>query len=310
MSNFTYALLALAASGILFLRERIVFVEARASTRQLQAQIGALGEQLSRLEQSRSELERRVAEARDQARESGQAEVQTRAVVPPNPNRNGGWPTNEPYFYVPKRDLPGIGLVAYMTNAAVLEPFGSRTIQAPLPWTNRLSDDAVILFGMTPIEREAVDEAYLKLWEAFRHLGLGRVERIAPEPGWSIPVVSEYHVPRLTNEASTVLTELKSIFRPALGTPRADYFVEGAPGASIRHELSLLGQAEYFIVFGPNRSPDGEVQSAISYSRVIGEQFMGGSEPLDRNGYLQWFFKDGSPDPNPVDGSEYHGLGR
>jgi len=151
MSNFTYAFLALVAGGLLFLRERIVFVEVRASTRQLQAQIGSLGEQLSRLEQSRSELERRLAAARDQARTSSHAEAQ-RVVMPPNPDRNGGWPADEPYFYLPKHDLPGVGLVAFMTNAPVLN-----TITAPLPWTNRLSDDAAILFGMTPTDREAVD---------------------------------------------------------------------------------------------------------------------------------------------------------
>lgn len=192
MSNFTYAFLALAASGLLFLHERIAFVEVRASTRQLQAQIGSLDEQLSRLEQSRSELERRLAEARDQARTSGQTEAQARLVVPPNPDRNGGWPANEPYFYLPKHDLPWVGLVAFMTNAAREETPRSFVISAPLPWTNRLSNDAAILFGMTPTDREAVDEAYHKLWETFHQLCIDRVERIDPEPGWSIPVVSEY----------------------------------------------------------------------------------------------------------------------
>jgi hypothetical protein len=281
MSNFTYAFLVLAAGVTLFLRERIVFVEAHANTRQLQAQVGSLGEQLSRLEQSRSELERRLTEARDQARTSGHAEAQARVVVPPNPDRNGGWPTNEPYFYLPKRDLPSVGLVAF---------------EKSLPWTNRLSDDAAILFGMTPTDREAVEEACHKSWETFRQLGLGRVERIDPEPGWHIPVVSEYHVPRLTNEASAVLAELKPTFRAVLGTPRADYFVEGAPGVSIRNALGRSAQTEYFIVFGPNRSPDGEAQSAISYS--MGKTF-GGGELLKQNSYLRWFFRDSLPNPNP-----------
>jgi hypothetical protein len=306
MSNFTYAFLVLAAGGILFLRERIVFVEAHANARQLQARVGSLAEQLSRLEQNRSALERRLAEARDQARTSGQAEVQARVVVPPNPERNGGWPTNEPYFYLPKRDLPSVGLVAFMTNAPVVtlqyvSPEWTATntqINAPIPWTNRLSDDAAILFGMTRTEREAVDEAYLKSWETFRQLGLGRVERIDPEPGWQMPVVSEYHIPRLTNEVSAVLAELRRTLRPVLGTPRTDYFVKGAPGASIGGVMGQDAQIEYFIVFGPNRSPDGEVQSEISYSRVVGESFMGG-ESVTRNFYLRWFFQDGLPNPNP-----------
>jgi hypothetical protein len=175
-----------------------------------------------------------------------------------------------------------------MTNAPVLN-----TITAPLPWTNRLSDDAAILFGMTPTDREAVDEAYHKLWETFHQLCLGTVERIDPEPGWPIPVVSEYHIPRHTNEASAVLAELKPTFRPVLGTPRADYFVEGAPGVSIRIDLDHVAQFEYFRVFGPNRSPDGEVQSAISTSSD-GKVFWG----LD-NDYLRWFIKDSLRNPNP-----------
>lgn len=266
MSNFTFTFLALVAGGFMFLRERIVFVEARASTRQLQTQIGSLGEELSRLERSRSELERHLTEARDQARTSGQAEVQARAVVPPNPDRNGGWPTNEPYFYLPKHDLPSVGLVAFMTNTAVVTSYIAN-ITAPIPWTNRLSDDAAIVFGMTPTERETVDEAYHELWEKFRHLGLGRVERIDPEPGWQIPVVSEYHIPRLTNEVRAVLAELKRTLRPVLGTLRADYFVEGAPGASIGGVMGRNAQEEYFIVFGPNRSPG--ISTFDGFSRMV-----------------------------------------
>jgi hypothetical protein len=166
MSNFTYAFLALVAGGLLFLRERVVFISARASTQQLQTRIGLLSDKHSRLEQRRSELERRLAEARELARTSGQASIQAQVVVPPNPDWNGGWPTNEPYFYLPKRDLPGVGFFAFMTN-----PAANGMIQSPLPWTNRLSDDTAIVFGLTSTEREAVNDAYLDLWEKLRQRG-------------------------------------------------------------------------------------------------------------------------------------------
>ena len=90
-----------------------------------------------------------------------------------------------------------------------------------------------------------------------------------------------------------MLAELKPTFRPVLGTPRADYFVEGAPGVSIRIDLDHVAQFEYFRVFGPNRSPYGEVQSAISTSSD-GKVFWG----LD-NDYLRWFIKDSLRNPNP-----------
>ena len=116
MSNFTYAFLALAASGLLFLHERIAFVEVRASTRQLQAQIGSLDEQLSRLEQSRSELERRLAEARDQARR--QARQSSGSAVCRQILTGMAVGQRMSLTYFPKHDLPWVGLVAFMTNAA------------------------------------------------------------------------------------------------------------------------------------------------------------------------------------------------
>ena len=60
--------------------------------------------------------------------------------------------------------------------------------------------------------------------------------------------------------------ELKPTFRSVLGTPRADYFVDGAPGVSIRNALESTARCEYYRVFGPNPSPDGKVQTAISTS--------------------------------------------
>lgn len=295
MKNAVCLIFVVAVGGIIFLQQRSVFIRARASTTQLRAQVDSLGDQLDGLEKTQAELKRSLSEIL-RTLFTNRVVNAPGSVVPPDPERNGGWPTDAPYFYLPKQDLPRVKLASFMTNAPIVLGPNERMMRLSAPWTNQLSDDGAILLGMTPAERAGVDEAYLRLWERLRKLGLAKVERIAPEPGWSIPVVSEYHIPRLTNEVDTILSELKSTFSPILGTVRASHFVDGPAGGYIREGLRRAAEREYFIVFGPNRLPDGEVQSQISYS--LGSSF-GGGEPLKKDPYLTWFFGDTPPKPNP-----------
>src|SRR5688572_29350796 len=111
-----------------------------------------LRERTAGLEQRQADLQRQLDESQDRLgrlhREQAKASAPTQeAIVPPDPARQGGWPANAPYFYLPKKDLVSVGYHLFEGN--------------------RLTGDAAILFGMTADEREAADAAYDEMWRKF-----------------------------------------------------------------------------------------------------------------------------------------------
>lgn len=316
MNNLISVVLVFMAAVAVYLRQHSLLARTQADNQQIAGAIVALDARVKNLEARRSDVESRLARARSEVRTEQEREL-ARRPVPPDPNRNGGWPAGEPYFYLPKRDLPRLRYTAFKSGgdymmSLYVQPRGSVGKASPGPVavftprfpqslgrTDPVSDDTAILFGLTGDEREALDAAYRELWEQFRERGLARVERVAPETGWAFPAVTEYHIPFLTDEANQVLAGLRGTLREVLGSPRGDYFVDGIAGKSITNSLLYQAQTEYFIAFGSKRSPGGEAQSEVSYSHSHAASSFWGGEPLSRNSFLSWFFTDHMPNPNP-----------
>src|SRR5258708_5563172 len=69
------------------------------------------------------------------------------SLVPPmDPAREGLWPANKPYCYLSKKHLETIGFV-------------------PFAQEERLTSEAAILFGMSPVEKSAVNSVFQRFLE-------------------------------------------------------------------------------------------------------------------------------------------------
>jgi len=245
MSNLTPLLAVLVTASMIFLNQNARLAKVRSATAQLASQAGILRARAGELEQRQADLRRQLAESEDRLRllQQGQATApspNTEPIVPPDPTRQGGWPANAQYFYLPKKDLGSVGY---------------RLLEA-----NRLTDDATMLLGMTAAEREAVDEAYDQMWRKFRELEIQRMEPVEKPKKWTYGEKGiSYHIPSLENEGRALRTSFQSSLQQTLGITRPQY-LEEAVGEYFSRKLDDLGQDSRIISFCPVRQPNGNTQ--------------------------------------------------
>jgi len=245
MSNLIPLLAVLVTASMIFLNQNATLAKVRSASAQLASQAGVLQARAAELEQRQADLQRQLAENEDRLRllHQGQTEApspNTEPIVPPDPTRQGGWPANAQYFYLPKKDLDSVGY---------------RLLEG-----NRLTDDATKLLGMTAAEREAVDAAYDQMWRKFRELEIQRMEPVERPTQWTHMQDSiSYRIPSLEAEARALREDFESSLQQTLGPTRAKYLAEAADDF-LRRNLDDLGQHARIISFGFSRGPNGELQ--------------------------------------------------
>jgi hypothetical protein len=245
MSNLIIMIGVLAAAGAIFLNQRVSLANVHSANNQLASQSGVLRTRAGEWEQRQAVLQRQLAESEDrlrhlQEKQTARPSPNSEQIVPPDPARQGGWPANGLYFYLPKKDLGSVGY---------------RLLEG-----NRLTDDATLLFGMTAAEREAVDAAYDKMWRKFRELEIQRMEPAETPNKWTHMQDSiSYRIPSLETEARALRAEFEAGLQQTLGAARAKYLSEAADDFLSRN-LDDLGQHARIISFGYIHQPNGEVQ--------------------------------------------------
>jgi hypothetical protein len=155
------------------------------------------------LAQRRTEL----PQARDDAAWTETLEIPLPA--PLNPAGEGMWPADKPYFYLAKKRLREVG-------------------PPPFMGADRLSRESVILYGMTPAEKSATEQAYRDYVERSRQFGGFRVPTIGP------PFDMHRQDRGKTSAANAARPEeiialrqaLKSAWGEILGEARTEFFWE------------------------------------------------------------------------------------
>ena len=244
MSHYILILTALIAATTVYVHQRAALNKVQRVNVQLAAQTRVLNTRLVDLRERGALSEQRLAQSKERL-EALRQNLHTApapkpaAIVPPDPDRHGGWPAKTPYFYLPKKTLNAVGYRLFAGH--------------------RLTDDAATLFGMTPAEREAVDTAYNNLWQKFREFEIQRMELTEKPPQWQEPVNRDsisYRIPSLAKESGELLVEFTTSLQSTLGATRTGYLMETAQ-AYLTSQLEDLGQTARVITFWP-ASSDGQ----------------------------------------------------
>ncbi len=244
MSNLMITIALLLTAGAVFFSQRASITNVRHVNTQLTSQSNTLRARTAQLEQRQEDLQRRLNESQDRLDRLRQEQAKVPAptpevIVPPDPARQGGWPANATYFYLPKTDLASVGYRLFEYD--------------------RLSDDAAALFGMTAEEREAVDAAYDELWRKFRGYEIERMERVEKPNQWDWKEAVSYRIPSLENEARALRASFESSLQQSLGGTRATLLLEAA-NDHITSKLDELGQDARIISFGQVHQRDDQTQ--------------------------------------------------
>jgi hypothetical protein len=250
MSKLIIFSAVLFVAGVVFLNQRASLTKVRTVNAQLASQASVLHAHAADLDRRRADLQRQLAENQNGVRRLRQEQTEAllpkpepeAIIVPPDSTRQGGWPAKAQYFYFPKKDLAAVSYRLFETN--------------------RLTDDAAVLFGTTPAEREAVDAAYDELWRKFRDLEIERMERVdKPKILYHFrdDESISYRIPSLEEDAGALEANFKLSLEQIQGMTRAHYLME-AVNDFTAHKLDDLGQHSRIISFGWVHQPSGEVQ--------------------------------------------------
>jgi hypothetical protein len=123
-----------------------------------------------------------------------------------NPQKEGFWPADKPYFYIAKERLRGLSYWPFTDNE------------------DRLSKQAALLFALTPEEESAANTAYIEMREKIRQLekasaiATNTPANVADSPGSKMTFV----VPPIPRESiDAVNGEFKARLAGAIGPERA-----------------------------------------------------------------------------------------
>jgi hypothetical protein len=227
----------------------------------------------------RDELNSRRAAAPDQVNQN----PAPRAVPPPDPAHQGGWPSGAGFFYLPKQ---------YLTNTSYELLSGGQ-----------LTDEAGALLGMSPAEREASDNSFGELLDQFRRVEIQRMEPVAPRANWSIGASGSarapgmgfdsaltYRIPDLSKDISAAQAAFSGLLHQDLGASRAD-IVASAADSYLRQNLDDLGAGDRIVGFVWMPESDGthSLWYAAADARKGEGAFQRVGEDLDPNSQTAYY---------------------
>lgn len=280
-----------ALASALWMHQRRLLLEVHVQNRRLAAAAAELKERASlasaakqaaegQLASLRQELGVRVAAASDVA--AHDAGVEAPPIAEPDPERQGGWPSNAAFFYLPKQ---------YLTNVSYRLLNGGQ-----------LTDEAAALFGMSPAERESTDKAFADLTDQFHRAEIQRMEQVEPPAGWgpagnpSAPSAMNfesaliYHVPDLSDVMNSAETAFSQQLQQTLGDSRAQ-MIDTAADSFLRQNMSDLGAGERTVGFAWEPESDGtqSLWYAVADARVGEGSFQRVEPNLDPNSQIAYY---------------------
>ena len=251
MNNLLFSSIFLSSAAALVLVQQIWRQEIAGATRNVsqavrnqQSSFAALKEEINATQQRMGENQAQIQSARSNlvqaARELADAAARTF-----DPSVEGSWPTARPYFYLPKKYLAHIGYEAFTPQA-------------------RVSDEAAVLFGMTPGERAAVDAAAASFMTEFLQLEASQAERLTPADGSTHSPHREisFRLRRLNEQLVPLRAEYENGLLAAVGASRAELL--GARAAEqFEAHLNRFGFQPGILTFVMDTNPDGSTRYQI-----------------------------------------------
>jgi hypothetical protein len=208
----------------------------------------------------RGELKSAEAELRIAMQESHDMPLK-----PLDPEHEGSWPSDQQYFYLAKRHLGQIGY-------------------SPFSFEGGVSPAAGFLFGMSEKEKSEVDEAFKAMRAKANQIQRSKAERVEPKPGGNNDNHQEvsYKVSAMTNEVQELRGEFNSAVRQALGSTRADLFLDRAVTVFEADYSGNYGTTDYIITSEANRKADGRVEYTLKLEEPgVGTAYFPFDYPLE-----------------------------
>jgi multidrug efflux pump subunit AcrA (membrane-fusion protein) len=192
-----------------------------------------------------AEASRELTAARAKLRTASEAALQAR--VEPDPATEGAWPSNRPYFYLPKRVLSDIVFAALTSDG---EP----------------TTECLALLGMTPSEQADLRQAWADLRFQLQELQLRSAERIPeanPEADPNRRAV-RFRISSLTNEIPILRDQLQSSLTKSLGTTRATV-LQAPLKEQMRNLNGPFSNRDYIITYSAERTAEGDVNHFLHF---------------------------------------------
>ena len=256
MSNLMLALLIFTSTAFLWLTQHQTLRTTRQLNRQATAEIALARVQRNELAAASTNAQASLKEQRriltDTRNELAAAEEETRQAqpFPPDPAREGLWPTNKPYLLMAKKLL---GSIEYPS----IEP------------GYRLADTAASLFGMSAAERASIDNALQGFDEAVRRIFQDKAKPIASAAGANTPDHQEiaFRIEPTADETRVLREDFNASVQAALGSDRANVFLEQA-GAQIEQSQYLYQHRDqgFEIKLTADRQSDGVISHQVHVS--------------------------------------------
>jgi multidrug efflux pump subunit AcrA (membrane-fusion protein) len=192
-----------------------------------------------------AEASRELTAARAELRTASEAALQAR--VEPDPATEGAWPSNRPYFYLPKHILSDIGF-------AVLTSDGEPTTEC------------LALLGMTPSEQADLRQAWADLRFQLQELQLRSAERIPeanPEADPNRRAV-RFRLSSLTNEIPILRDQLQSSLTKSLGSTRAQ-LLQPDLEERLRELNGPYSDLDLVVTYRAERAAEGDVHHFLQF---------------------------------------------
>jgi len=204
--------------------------------------------------QARSDVE--AQRLKEVSRELAEAMAELRSIseTETDPATEGAWPSDRPYFYLPKRFLPDIAFTALTADG---EP----------------TAECIALLGMTPAERAELLQAWTDLRFELQELQLRSAERVPQADTQADPDRRSirYRLSNLTDQIPLLRDQLGSRLVEALGTNRA-----GILQARLKEHLASLtppiGDSDCFVTYRAERTAEGDVEHYLRFDATEGRR--------------------------------------
>jgi hypothetical protein len=175
-----------------------------------------------------------------------------RTAPVPDPEIEGRWPVDRPYFHLPKRLLDQISYSMFTADG-------------------KPTEETKILFGLTPHEREMLWQAWTDFRSDLQELQIRSAERLPDGPvvANSVERSVRFHMHDLTQEHAGLRSRLDARIEHYLGLTRARLLADPLD-EQISNLTSPLGDREVIITYRADRQTNGSIQHYLSFSDPAG----------------------------------------
>jgi hypothetical protein len=213
MNNLKLILLALAAASALFAMGQTMLKRARTSNASLSEQIAQITDVNSSLTSQIGTLRKALA-ATDQLCDDLRSQLNashSEAIPLLEPDREGVWPTNKPYFYLPKSALRYANFQQFQGSHSGL----------------RITADCATVLGMSPAEASGTDSRFEQLVVEFKRREQDSLQRCPTNlPGNYLGKKTSYRIPPLRDAMIDPLQVFSGEVTDLLGGSRAELVLD------------------------------------------------------------------------------------